>query len=374
MVYPIFINDIQKIKEIENPEELKFVTEKYIFRANEYYLSLINWDDPDDPIKKIIIPQMEELISWGRLDPSDEKRYTKMQGLEHKYGPTALLLVSRSCGGICRFCFRKRIFMKERMEILTDLDAAINYISEHEEINNVLLTGGDPLMLKTEKLIKIIKKVLEIPHIDMVRIGTKMPAFYPFRITEDKELIDFISEYSDGEKRIYVITQFNHPRELTDYAVEAINLLLRAGAILANQTPILHGINDDVDTLTELFEKLSVAGSPPYYVFQNRPSSGNKIFAVPVEAAYTILEKTKERLSGLAKRARFIMSHSTGKIETVGLSEEFIFFRYHNAADPENYGKLLIFRRNPEAYWFDDYTQPVEEFVPDFSESVSYFE
>ncbi len=358
-----YVTNLEHVDQIPKDElpVLKKVTEKYRFRANEYYLSLIDWNDPNDPIRKIIIPQKDELIDWGSLDPSNEAKYTIMRGVEHKYNSTALILVNRVCGGICRYCFRKRIFFKDRRDTIIDIDSAYEYISKHKEITNVLLTGGDPLVLPTPKLAKIIKKLREIDHVSIIRIGTKMLSFYPFRITEDPELLELINKYSTPEKRIYFIVHFNHIKEITEPAKKAVDMLLKAGAILANQTPLLRGINDDPFILASLFDELSFIGVPPYYVFQCRPSSGNKIFAVPIEEGYEIFEKARSMVSGLAKRARFVMSHATGKIEIVGLDDKYIFFKYHRAADDRDSGKFMVFKRNPNAYWLDDYLEKVSE-------------
>ena len=138
-----YLTRIEQLKQLSTQEQawLKEVTGKFPFRCNDYYLSLINWNDPDDPIRKIIIPDIQELNEWGRLDPSDEKTFTIMPGLEHKYNSTALLLVSNVCDGICRYCFRKRVFIDSQRDYLRDLPAALQYIKEHSEITNVLLTG-----------------------------------------------------------------------------------------------------------------------------------------------------------------------------------------------------------------------------------------
>jgi lysine 2,3-aminomutase len=154
--YETNINNLQGLTPSE-PAALKKVTEKYPFFAHRYYLSLIDWDDPNDPIRRAVVPSVLELEEWGRRDASGEKTYTVMPGMQHKYTPTALLLVSNACAAICRYCFRKRIFMSEPEEVLEDLPAALDYIREHTEINNVLLTGGDPLMLPTAELEHIIK-------------------------------------------------------------------------------------------------------------------------------------------------------------------------------------------------------------------------
>ncbi len=365
-----------KIKWITDPDKLplseeekvkiKKVSEFFPMKLTEHYAKLINWEDPNDPLRKIAIPFEEELQEWGYLDPSNEKKYTVAPGLQHKYRDTALFLIAPTCVGFCRFCFRKRLFIKEKdltgNEILIDLEGAFKYIEEHKEINNVLLTGGDPLVLPTEKLRAVIERLRQIPHVKIIRIGTKSLAYYPQRVTEDPEFVKMIEEFSLPDRRIYIMNDFNHPREISDETIKAVDMLLKAGAVLTNQTPLLRGVNDNPDTLRELFEKLSFIGVPPYYVFINRPVKGNKAFAVPVEEALTIFENAKIGISGLAERARLVMSHATGKIEVAGMDDEHIFFKYHRAADPENEGKLLVFKRNPDAYWFDNYTEKVAEF------------
>ena len=191
-----YLAKIEQLNQLSRDEqvELKEVTDKFAFRSNDYYLSLIDWDDPDDPIRRIIIPGLQELDEWGRLDPSDEKTYSVIPGLEHKYHSTALLLVSNVCEGICRYCFRKRVFINRKSDYLRDLPGAIDYLKEHEEITNVLLTGGDPLALNASKLENIIRQLRNIKHVGIIRIGTKIPAFNPYRIIEQPALLDLIKQ------------------------------------------------------------------------------------------------------------------------------------------------------------------------------------
>ncbi|HUT63619.1 MAG TPA: KamA family radical SAM protein [Anaerolineae bacterium] len=361
---PKYITKLERVPQIAEiePYELHKVSEKYAFRTNEYYLSLINWDDPDDPIRRIVIPDKAELETWGCLDASNEKTYTRVLGLEHKYEHTAILLVTDFCGGYCRFCFRKRIFMNLNDEVVRDISEGLNYIRTHKELNNILLTGGDPLLMSTRKLEKIIMQLREIDHVYIIRIGSKIPAFNPYRILNDPSLPEMLNKYSTPEKKIYLMTHFNHPRELTDEAMKAMHMMLKAGVILANQTPIIRGVNDSSEVLGDLFDALSFSGIPPYYVFQCRPTEGNKHLSVPVERGYIIHEQAKMRGSGLAKRSRFVMSHALGKIEVLGLSEDYICFRYHRAANSEEKEKFIVCKRNPEAYWFDDYTDMTEEY------------
>jgi len=355
------IEQLERLSEQEK-RELKKVTEKFAFRSNEYYLSLIDWNDPDDPIRSIIIPHIREFDVWGRLDPSDEKTYTVIPGLEHKYNSTVLLLVSNVCDGICRYCFRKRVFIESQKEYLRDLPAALQYIRQHTEITNVLLTGGDPLVLTTSKLGDIIRQLRDIDHIQIIRIGTKAPFFNPYRITEDPTLPEMLEKYSTERKKIYVMTHCVHPRELTDVSIDAVHILQKAGAVIANQMPLIRGVNDNLRVLADLLAKLSFIGAVPYYIFQCRPALGNKAYTIPIEEGYEIVEQAKSMVSGLAKRARFVMSHSSGKIEIVGLTSDYVYLKYLRAANYQDSGRYLVFKRNPKACWFDDYDEVIKEY------------
>ncbi len=361
---PRYIRTLDGIPYLSKKEKemLKPVCKKFAMRVNEYYLSLIDWDDPNDPIRKIIIPNREELKEWGELDASREHDYTKAPGLEHKYEYTALLLVNHVCGGFCRFCFRKRLFIEGNQEVVSDISEGLEYIRQHKKITNVLLTGGDPLLLSTNKLEKIISQLRQIDHVQIIRIGTKIPAFNPFRVLNDPLLPQVIEKFSTEEKKIYIMAHFNHSRELTEYAIKAMDLLRKAGAITVNQTPLIKGVNDDPNVLSELFRKLSFIGVPPYYVFQCRPTLGNYSYAVRLEKAFEIFEQARMRTSGLGKRARFVMSHHSGKIEVVGKTDDYLFMRYHRAAEPTEKSKFVIVKSNPTAYWFNDYQEVIDEY------------
>jgi KamA family protein len=362
-----YVTKLAQIESLNSQErhQLKQVAEKFRFRATDYYISLIDWDDPDDPIRRIIIPHEHELQQWGRLDPSDEHAYTIMPGLEHKYSSTALLLISRTCAGICRYCFRKRVFMNSEPTCLEDVPAAMEYIESHPEITNILLTGGDPLTLTTPKIEDIISRLRQIDHVQIIRIGTRVPVFDPYRIVGDPGFLQMIERYSSEQKKIYIMTHFVHARELTDVAVHAIHLMLKAGAIIANQTPLIRGLNDRSEVLAELLAKLSFVGAAPYYIFQCRPALGNRAYTVPIEEGYEIVEGAKSLVSGLAKRARYVMSHSTGKIEIVGKTQDCTSFKYHRAADDADSGRFVVFKSNPDACWLDDYAEMIAEYPVD---------
>src|SRR5690625_4408611 len=199
---PKYVTDIDKITQIPEAEraKLKKITEKFVFRVNEYYLNLIDWNDPDDPIRKLVIPNEGELDEYGRWDASDEDTNYVVPGCQHKYTTTALLIVSEVCGAYCRYCFRKRLFRNDVKEAMSDVEPGLKYIAEHPEINNVLLTGGDPMILATRRLRMILERLREIDHVKIIRLGSKIPVFTPIRIYEYPELLELICEFSTPVK------------------------------------------------------------------------------------------------------------------------------------------------------------------------------
>jgi KamA family protein len=353
--WPKYVNDIESLPHLAADQKavLPDVTGKYAFRANEYYLGLIDWNDPDDPIHRLIIPHERELKEWGHLDASNETSVTVCKGVQHKYSPTVILLVTEMCGGFCRYCFRKRLFLHGSDEAELDITPGLQYIREHPEINNILVTGGDPLILSTRRLKTILAALDEIDHVRIIRIGTKMPAFNPFRFIDDPDLIDLLQAYSRADRRIYLMCHFDHPRELTPESREAIRLVLSAGVICVNQSPIIRGISDDAAVMSRLWNELSYMGVPQYYIFQNRPTAGNEPYTVPLVEAYQKIEQAKHECSGLAKRLKYVMSHESGKVEILGLDDEYIYLKYHGAKHSRDAQRLLICHRDDRACWLD---------------------
>ena len=351
-----YVTTLDRLEQLNDDERRRLapVAERYAFRLNDYYAGLIDWSDPEDPIRRLVVPDERELADYGALDASDEEANTVARGVQHKYTDTALLLCNEVCGAYCRYCFRKRLFMNDNDEATNDVADGVAYIAAHSEITNVLLTGGDPLLMSTRRLAEIIGQLALIDHVRIIRIGSKMPAFDPWRLRRDAELQALLSKHSRGRRRIYLMAHFDHPRELTAEALAELQVFADCGVTTVNQCPLIRGINDDAEVLGELYDRLSWAGCPPYYLFQGRPTAGNAPYEVPLVEGWRIFQAALRHGSGLARRARYVMSHATGKIEVSLVTDDSIYLRYHQAKDPADLGRVMHARRDDRAAWMDD--------------------
>jgi lysine 2,3-aminomutase len=336
-------------------EQLRQVIKIHPMRISPYYMSLINWNDPNDPIKKMAVPSLEELNLEGVYDTSGEAENTKMPGLQHKYSETALILATNRCATYCRHCFRKRLVGLPTEEIIKRFEDAAEYIAKHEEINNVLISGGDPLVLSNHVIETFLETLAKIDHLSFVRFGSRTPVTLPSRLN-DPELLALFKKYSQIDRRLYVVTQFNHPSEITPQSISAVNNILKAGVLLSNQTVLLRGINDNPETLATLMNRLVSIGVTPYYVFQCRPVKRVKThFQVPISDGVKIVEKAKANCNGHSKRFKYVMSHKTGKIEILGILDGEIYFKYHEAKNRENLGVMFKRKVDEKAGWLDDF-------------------
>jgi KamA family protein len=352
------IEQLSKYVDLSNEEtkKLKQITTRHPMNVTPYYMSLIDWSNPNDPIRKMAIPSLSELNLQGSYDTSGEVENTKLRGLQHKYSETALILATNRCATYCRHCLRKRfIGRRETKEIIEDFKEPVCYIKQHPEINNVLISGGDPLVLPNKIIGRFLSMLSEISHLDFVRFGSRAPVTFPSRF-QDNELLGLIADYSTSERRIFVVTQFNHSREITKQSIEAVDNLIKSGAVINNQTVLLKGVNDNAETLAELQNRLVGIGVNPYYVFQCRPVKRvKKQFQVPICKGVKIIEKAKVRCNGPSKGFRYIMSHKTGKIEILGIVDDEIYFKYHQAKNRKNLGKIFKRKIEPKAGWLDDF-------------------
>ena len=341
---------------ISSAEEKRLaeVMQAHPMRISSHYQSLIDWNDPFDPIMKMSVPSSDELNLEGCYDTSGESENTKMPGIQHKYSETALVLATNQCAMYCRHCFRKRLVGLPTEETLRRFEDAAEYIQRHPEINNVLISGGDPLTLPNEIIEHLLKLLTGITHLNFIRIGTRVPVTLPNRL-KDKKLLNTLKKHSKS-KRLYIITQFNHPKEINPHSINAVNNLINAGIQVNNQTVLLKQVNDDPTTLATLMNQLTTIGVTPYYVFQCRPLERVKHhFQVPICEGTRIVEEAKAKCNGLSKRFKYIMSHKTGKIEILGILDDEIYFKYHEAKNKKNLGVMFKRQVNEKAGWLDDF-------------------
>lgn len=353
-------NNLKKVEDVnwelstDDQKVLATVSERYPMSIPEYYYNLIDQNDPEDPIKKICFPNTFESSSAGDFDTSGEATNTKMPGLQHKYKTTALVLTTNACFMYCRHCFRKRMVGYSSDEINNRMKETVEYLKNHEEVNNVLLTGGDSFCMNNDQIESYLKNLSEIEHLDFIRFGTRAPVVFPERIYGDKELVDLLGKYNQ-KKKLIIVTQFNHPRELTDEVKKAIDMLLNKGITINNQAVILKGVNDDPKVMSDLLNGLTRIGINPYYVFQCRPVTGVKSgFQKTLIESYEMAKESRKSLNGIGKRFKLIMSHVRGKIEIVGVHKNEMIFKFHQAKNVDDNERVFIREIDPTGKWLDD--------------------
>ncbi len=276
----------------ENLEVLKALNEDFHIRINPYFASLIH--TKHDPIYKQVVPDSKELQKGLNIsDPLNEEAVSPIASITHRYADRVLFLVTHQCAVYCRFCTRRRKVSDLRKLSEKFIDEGIEYIESHPEIRDVILSGGDPLMLDDHKLAYILERLSKIKHIDFVRIGTKMPCVLPQRITP--QLCEILKAYQP----IYISTHFNHPREMTPEAKKACHMLADSGAPLGNQTVLLKDINDDLETLLTLMRELLKARVKPYYLYQADLTAGTEHFRTRVEKGIELIEGMRGKISGM---------------------------------------------------------------------------
>ena len=333
-------------------EKIREISERYPICVPPYYLGLINPEDPADPVRRICIPGMQELSGTGVEDTSGEGDNTVIRGMQHKYRQTALILTTNQCSMYCRFCFRKRMVGYSEHETAEHVHKMAEYVAQHTEINNVLLSGGDALINPNETIEMYLQTFSQIPTLDFIRIGTRTPVVLPMRIYEDEELLGILKT-GNQKKQILIVTHFNHPNEITPQAKRAVDALIGCGCIVRNQTVLLKGISDDAKTLAKLLNRLVSIGVIPYYVFQCRPARGAlDEFQVPLLKGSEVVEEAKSMMNGQAKSIHYCMSHVTGKIEILGTIEEGkMLFKYHQAKYAKDNSRIFVQELAKDQCW-----------------------
>ncbi len=398
---------------------LKAVATVLPFRVNEYVLErLIDWNDvPDDPIFQLTIPQrgmlapddferMYRLVRSGA--PEDEIKVAArriqmslnphpagqiemnrpelgggvVEGMQHKYGDTLLFFPSQgqTCHTYCTYCFRWAQFVgiDELKFASKEADALVAYLKEHPEVRSVLFTGGDPMVMKSTVLRRYIEPLLvpELEHLESIRIGTKSPAYWPYRYINDPDADDTLRLFEEVEqagKQLAVMAHYSHPQELrTEEAEVALHRILGTGAIVRCQAPLIRRVNDSAQIWAEMWTKQYRLGAIPYYMFIERNTGPKNYFEVPLTRAYQIFRDAYAAVTGLARTVRGpSMSAAPGKVKVCGIvevrGEKVFVLEFLRGRNPEWVGKPFFAEYDPQATWLD-------QLVPAFGDDRFFFE
>ncbi|MFX1436559.1 MAG: lysine 2,3-aminomutase [Promethearchaeota archaeon] len=290
------LEELKKYITLSKEEDDPRILQEYRMAITPYYLSLIDPDDPYDPIRKQAIPTIHELERYvGELeDPLSEDVDSPVEGLTHRYPDRVLFLVTEVCSMYCRHCTRRRFAGRHDMAPpQSQIDLCIDYIKKTPSIRDVLLSGGDALLISDKKLEDILKKLKEIPHVEIIRIGSRSPVTNPFRITP--ELCEMLKKYQP----IWFNTHFNHSKEITEDSTKACEMLADAGIPLGNQSVLLRGVNDCIHIMKKLVQELVKIRVRPYYIYQCDLSIGLGHFRTSVAQGIEIIEGLRGHTSGL---------------------------------------------------------------------------
>jgi lysine 2,3-aminomutase len=274
-------------------DRLRQAVDNFEFRISPAMVDLIQ--EPDDPIWRQYVPTLQELqVEDGIVDSLSEDRDSPVPNITHRYPDRALFLVSPVCASYCRFCTRRRKVGDPEKIPMSQFESAFRYLEEHAEIRDVILSGGDPLLLSDRRLDAILGRLRQIKHLEVIRIGSRVPCHLPERITP--ELCAVLKKYHP----LYINTHFNHPDELTPAAVKGLGMLADAGVPLGCQTVLLKGVNDDPEVMKKLMQRLLAARVRPYYIYMCDQVAGTEHFKTSIEAGLEIVKALRGWTSGLA--------------------------------------------------------------------------
>jgi lysine 2,3-aminomutase len=335
------VEQLHRLLPTLTPEELagaQLANHKLALGITPYFFNLIDPADEHCPIRRQVVPRLEETLTapWEMSDPCGEDTHSPVPGLVHRYPDRVLFLVTDRCASYCRYCTRSRLVSNASgYDFHPDYERQIAYIAEHTEVRDVLLSGGDPLLLNDEKLENLLSRLRAIPHVEFLRLGTRIPIFLPQRITP--ELCRMLKQFHPLFMSIHV----NHPRELTTEARAALGRLADAGIPLGNQSVLLKQVNDDPEVMTALVQKLLICRVKPYYVYQCDLIAGSAHLRASVAKGLEIMEKLRGHTSGYAVPTYVIDAPGGGG--KVPINPEYILCR--------NAGRVLI--RNFEGRIFE---------------------
>jgi lysine 2,3-aminomutase len=287
---------LQQLMTLTREEEKAFMGygKNLPFAVTPYYFEVMNRFEPGDPIRKTIIPTIDEFQSTAHemVDPCGEDDHTPVPGLVHRYPDRVLFLINDQCAVYCRYCTRSRVVGSG--DLRPDFEHVYDYLQQHTEVRDVLISGGDPLVFSDDRLEEIISRLRAIPHIEIIRMGTKMPVVLPQRITD--ELVNRLKKYHP----FYMSIHFLHPNEITPEVRQACNKLADAGIPTFSQTVLLKGVNDTPEVMKTLMQKLLTLRVRPYYIYQCDPVQGTQHFRTSIETGLNIMRHLRGHTTGYA--------------------------------------------------------------------------
>ena len=291
------IDQLKSLMELSPDEEegCQFANQKLLFAVTPHYFNLIDRNDPDCPIRKQVIPRSGEMFTAPeeRLDPVGEESHMPVRGLVHRYPDRVLFLVTSACAAYCRYCTRSRLVSNaQNYDFHPAFEEAIQYIENHPTIRDVLISGGDPLLLPDRKLGMLLARLRAIPHVEFIRIGSRIPVFMPQRITPE------LCQVLDQNGPIWMSIHVNHPKECTLELKKACENLTRARVVLGNQSVLLEGINDNIDALKSLSHRLLQMGVRPYYLYQCDLITGSSHFRTDVQKGLDLIQQLRGHTTG----------------------------------------------------------------------------
>ena len=334
-------DQLQRLMPTLTPEEFagaKLANTKLALAITPYFFNLIDSADENCPIRQQVVPRIEEThtASWEMSDPCGEDSHSPVPGLVHRYPDRVLFLVTDRCAAYCRYCTRSRLVSNATgYDFHPEFDKQIAYIAAHPEIRDVLLSGGDPLLLSDDKLENLLSRLRAIPHVEFLRIGSRIPTFLPQRITP--ELCTMLKKFHP----LFMSIHSNHPRELTTEVRDALGRLADAGIPLGNQSVLLKHVNDDADVMKALMQKLLMCRVKPYYIYQCDLIAGSAHLRASVAKGLEIMEKLRGHTTGYAVPTYVIDAPGGGG--KVPVNPEYVLCR--------NAGRVLI--RNFEGKIFE---------------------
>lgn len=340
------IDDLSRFILISEEDKplFKQATKTFHIRIPLYYFSLIkDLSDLDNPIRRQCVPSIEEIKGeiHEKIDPLGEEKTSPAPCLVHRYPDRALLLVTGRCFMYCRHCTRKRLWRCRIPEpTLKDIDLALSYVRQNREIREVIVSGGDPFTLPTEKIDYILSSIADIKNVEVVRIGTRAPVVLPQRI--EGNLCKVLEKYEN----LWINTQFNHPDEITPQAISACKRLQRCGIVLSNQSVLLKGINDNVKTMVDLCQKLQTIRVRPYYLYQCDPVVGAHHFRTSISRGIDILENMRGHTSGMCIPT-FVVDGIDGKGK-IPIGPNYVLSQSPEGLTLRNYKNETFFYYNPK--------------------------